>query len=388
MQSIGVGFSFAGIHCDDMQCELGNNDKSMHSFMENFTVISENLEGYDGGYYAGENIKEKDFNIKLFIEEVGDDVLARIGHWMRRGAYGKLIFDHAPYKYYNVRVSAPMDVSGIYTKFNLARQMFVYSGVIEVKLTAYTPYAYLLDEVRNAYPNVGDMLNTLNASSAMMAESERPANYLASNEGTILAANLGNAIAKPNILLSGVFPAGTVIRNETTGQQMTIKDDGTEECSYVISATTGLTERILDEEQNSRVPADTVKRGSFITLVPAFPAPEIKYEIADGGLISKQATPDMVGKHVFINGEWLKITAVAGSAITLEKAVASIMVALADEGVALCGEAVCGETICGVASTSTDKSVAKVIQMNEITVEAGNGDTITKVTFDYRDTFY
>jgi len=386
MQSLGVGFSFAGKHCDDMQCELGNNDESMHSFMENFTVVSENLEGYDGAYYVGETVKEKDFNIKLFVEEVADDVLARIGHWMRRGAHGKLIFDHAPYKYYNVQVSAPMDVSGLYTKFNLSRQMFVYSGVIGVKLTAYTPYAYLLDEVKSAYPNVGDMLNTLNASSAIMAESERPVNYLTGNEGTILAANLGNAVAKPNILLAGKFPTGTTIKNVTTGQEMTIKNDEPEEHTYIISASTGLTEHFVDAQ--TREAADTIKTGSFITLLPAFPAPEIKYEIVDGVLMSQQATEDMVGKYVFINGEWLKIIAVDGFAITLEKAVASVMVALADNGVALCGESICGETICGVASSNTNKSVAKVIQMNEIKVKAGVGDTVSRVTLEYRDTFY
>lgn len=359
MQRLGVGFSFAGIHCDEMQCELGNNDASMHSFMENFTVISETVDGYDGAYYVGETVREKEFNIQLFVDEVADDALARIGHWMRKGAYGKLIFDHAPYKYYNVRVSAAMDLTGLYTKFNLTRQMFVYSGVIGVKLTAYTPYAYLLDEVRSAYPNVGDMLETLNASSEMMSEAERPSTSGSGNDFVILAANLGNAPAKPDIRIRGKFPTGTIIKNETTGQQMTIRDDGQSTITYVVSSAMGLTKKVITDIEESARAADDIKTGSFISLIPAFPATDIKYNAINGEIVSDQATPDMIGKYIKINNGWKQILDVNDNIITLSETVPTI-----------------------------SNAQAKVMAMNKIHVYKGSGDTLEFVSVEYRDTFY
>lgn len=370
MQSIGVGFSFDGIHCDDMMCELANHDECMHAISDVFAVLTESVDGYKGEYYAGETVKGRDFNIDLLVENADDDVLLAIGGWLCNGKSGRLIFDHMPYKYYVAKVMSE-PTRNLYVGYDSKRNMFTYSGIVSFKLKAFVPRAYMLEEVREAYPEVGDMLETLNAGSGIIEESQRPKNYGTSE---ILILNAGNAEAKSEIWISGMFPTGTVITNKTTGQSMTIRDDGSEEKMYCVDSLLGrttawtgaehpTTEAIHKQnlESGNYIYADNVKSGNFITLKGCFPRwRKIRY-IVNGSdtVITNNGNASMKGQYVYIQGAWYEIIDADATSLTLDR------------------------TVTEMASGTTT-----IAGLNHIVIEPGEGDSVGQVTVYHKDTFY
>jgi hypothetical protein len=255
-----------------------------------------------------------------------------------------------------------MDLSTLYTKYDYDRDMFTYSGTIGIKLVAYIPYAYLLDEVKENYPNVGNMKNTLDAVSEMMPVAERPYSSIL-GKGTLRIPNLGNAPAKPIITAYGMFRSGMIIKNLTTGQEMVLKDPY-EDVEYTYCKTDsqmGITYTRKAKEDPWEV-NDAAKTGSFITLVSAFPAKEISYRVAGGRLISEDADKDMEGKYVriLVGGkyEWVKILRVSGEEMVMD------------------------------AVPDSASGTSKVILMNEITAEYSGEDYLLSLKVEHEDTFY
>lgn len=370
MQSIGVGFSFNGIHCDDMECELMNNDECMHAISDVFTMDTETVNGYDGEYYAGETVRGRDFNIEIFIEDAGDDVLMNIGNWLGRGKSGRLVFDHRPYKYYIVRIAGDLKKQ-LYTGYNSQKNMFTYSGTITVPMKALRPRAYMLEEVRSKYPNVGNMIATLDNGSGIVSENMRPV-----NQGTtsVNILNAGNAEAYPEIWISGKFPSGTSITNTTTGQSMTICDDGKATRLYCIDSMLGRTTlwsgavHPRDEETHASnlkngtyEYADNVKDGKFITLKSCFPRwRDMDYEVLSKNSIKlgTKITGHEKNTYIYING-WYKITGVNGDTISIDGSV-----------------------------TTGRRGKAMIAVLNNITVTPGAKDVVELMTVYHKDTFY
>lgn len=369
-QQIGYGFSFDGIHCDDMHCELANNDEVMHRITDEFKIASTTVDGYDGAYYEGYTVGAMEIPVKLLVEDATIEDMNRIGQWLKAGKNGRLIFDHMPYKYYNVRVSSLSEVP-VYMGYRRRETMWTYNGTISVKFTAFVPRSYLLDEVKEAYPEVGDMLNTLNAGSGIMTEDERPA---VSGDGDLVVANVGTADAYPEIWLKGTFTNGVTVTNETTGQSFTLKDNLTGTHIYSVNSATGMTYSWPDDTDAptneaertelyatvEHTLADKYRTGQFIKILPCYPMTRSAGYTNVGGTVTldRITMPDMVGSYMRVDGDWYEITAANGYTLTLD--------GTPDDG----------------------DGMSHIMKLNKITVSVEDGDTLDDVTVYVKDTFY
>ena len=408
MQEFGIGFSFCGKHCTDMSCEISNNEETMHAIMDDFSTSSESVDGYDGEYPTGSTVKAREFEIKLLVEDVTDKELNDIGRWLGKGKSGQLIFDHRPYKYYNATVSAPVTQS-TYVHFDAVNNVFLYSGTITTKLKAYVPYAYMIDEVKEAYPTVGTMKETLEAGSGIIAGEDMPAVSHTAG-GARLIANIGNAIARPEIWITGIFTNGLTIENSTTGQSITITTDDETSQMYCIDSLMGrttkwtgaqhpTTEAIrLANESATSVAADTVMSGNYVHLAPCFPMVRgVSYIGQDDTVnVSVESDNEWIGNYIYVDG-WRKISSIdTDGNLVLET---SIGVSVNDYGMVVDyteGYLDLGDILSPVMFTvdynedlsAVSYGTTHIMRMNEITVTVDPADTLDKISFCFRPTFY
>lgn len=241
MNNFDAGFSFCGYHSDrDMDVAIGNFDEAMNAIAPDFSALSETVDGYDGGYFTGTKEGPLAIPLQIIVDEAPRSKLNKIGWWMRRGAVGQLIFDNMPYKYYMARVTSQA-TPPMYMHFSQTLNAFVYSGVINVTLTAYTPRAYLLDEVLAQYPDIGSAYDGVNDATGIVEPSVRPAKILTNLTGTINTTlfNQGTAPAKAAITVAGTMEAGVTVSNLTTGQSFTLTAPDGEAHAYSVDAQRG-----------------------------------------------------------------------------------------------------------------------------------------------------
>jgi hypothetical protein len=131
--------------------------------------------------------------------------------------------------------------------------MFLYSGVMTVTLTAFTPRAYAVDDVVENYPEIGTMLNTVNSGTAIIESAKRPSNIFTDVTGTkeYLILNQGTAPSKCNVIITGVdMNDGVGVKNDNTGESFTITAPDVLKHSYKVDSTYGRTvERKINEQR-------------------------------------------------------------------------------------------------------------------------------------------
>lgn len=361
MRDIGIGFSYRGIHIDDLKLTLGNNDGTMHALGNDITFDSETVDGFDGAYPTGSTAKPIEFTINMFCEDLNDMDLQRIAECFKRDSYGPLVFDHRPYKYYNARVTSGI-TPPMFVRFDNDSNCFLYSGTITVKLTAFIPYAYAVDEIVENYPDLGSLLETVNKGSGIIEPAKRPATVLSAPTGTVefFLLNQGTAPAKCDVLISGsALNAGVIVQNETTGDSFALGAPDADAHTYDVSAFYGRTVEIVNSVP---IMADDVKNGGFITLNPAGLTYRGITVMASGS--SNMVTVDceteypMVGKYLYANDAWHLITGIDDSSLVLSDMLEA-----------------------GIYTDSV------ILSLNKMSVGCGAA-SISAISFEYKDTFY
>lgn len=358
MRQLGAGFSFAGYHSEDLGVVLGNNDALMHAVTANFTTTVETVDGYKGAYPAGTKEGEKEFEIVMICEDMDDGQMAKLGWVFREGNEGELIFDHAPYKHYEARVTTGITppTHGYYDR---VRGVYVYSGTATVALTAFVPRAYMNDDVIADYPDVEQTSKaTLEAATGIVLPTKRPDVILSdvSDETTLLLLNQGTARAACTITIEGQMQDGVTISNVTTGQTMTITAPDADTHTYSIDGTYGMVTEVVDGVAKRR---DNVKTGRYIEIESCMPFYRNVGVVASGSTVTVDgAMPTLIhaGQYIYLN-EWKKITAV-------------------------------GETTMTIDGTATFTGDTEIASMNEIHVTPNGSTTIDSIQFIYKDTFY
>lgn len=356
MKPLGVGFSFRGLHSDDMNVILANNDKEMHILTNDITYSSETVDGYDGAYPVGSQESPIAFEIQIFCEDFTEADLNKIREWFKRDSYGQLVFDHRPYKYYNVRVTSEISPP-MYVRYDREKGVFVYSGIMSVTLTAFTPRSYLLDDVAEDYPDIGTGLETVNLATAIVEKSKRPnlstETYTA--DADIILLNQGNAPAKLSIEISGTsMDDGVTIENRTTNETITITAPDAELHEYFIDGVHG---RVTTTDNKL---SDSVRTGQFITLAPSCSAIRNLTATANGTaniVLSDNLDAKYVGAYIYIGSKWVKIVSIADDTITVSS------------------------TVDGGTYSGCD-----IVFMNELHITT-NGANV-EIRFVYKDTFY
>ena len=112
-----LGFTFAGHHSSEFGILVVSDGSRYHQNLSssfNDTVTS--VPGYNGSYYFGTQIGNKDFEFNCAFDDITTHTRDEIQHWLYPNRVGWLILDEAPYKKYLVKISQPINFS--YLPFN------------------------------------------------------------------------------------------------------------------------------------------------------------------------------------------------------------------------------------------------------------------------------
>lgn len=96
------------------------------------------MTGRDGGYFYFNRLKTREFSLPCWVEDISIKQWERIKRWLDRETEGRLIFDDAPFLYYNVRPTKAITYK-IYPTANGR-----INGTFTAIFTAYDPCGYLL----------------------------------------------------------------------------------------------------------------------------------------------------------------------------------------------------------------------------------------------------
>ena len=153
-----VGFTFNGIHSSSLgivrTSEGSRFNENLLPTIQDKTV---QVPGGDGMYHFGSYYTQKQFNIPYAFDSLTEEQLAKIKQVFGDKKIHDLIFDEAPYKIYQVKVTGTSSIKHI--PFAEGAVNRIYKGEGTIQFTAYYPYAlckrkYLSDEYYSNFDNV------------------------------------------------------------------------------------------------------------------------------------------------------------------------------------------------------------------------------------------
>ena len=147
-----VGFTFNGKHSS----ELGIVRTSEGSrFNENLlpTIQDKTVQvpGGDGMYHFGSYYTQRQFNISYAFDSLTEAQLNELKLWLGDKKIHTLIFDEAPYKAYQAKVTGTASIKHI--PFGEGVTNRIYKGEGSIQFTAYDPYAYSVNKYLDQYSN-------------------------------------------------------------------------------------------------------------------------------------------------------------------------------------------------------------------------------------------
>ena len=132
-----MGFTYNGIHSSQYHVEFIPDADDRWFEDPDWKVYQTDVDWRHGGYYNGNAVKVRTFNLKCFYEEITTKQREDIRHWLHRDTSGTLMFDDLPFVYWNVRPTKL--IQG--TKYNDTDD--TYSGTFTVQFSAFEPFGFL-----------------------------------------------------------------------------------------------------------------------------------------------------------------------------------------------------------------------------------------------------
>ena len=149
-----VGFTFNGLHSSQFGIlSVTSGNRYAQDLLPSSQDVSANIEGGDGSYYFGSNLKERTFSLNLAFDSVTELEFREMGAWLHNNNnIGILIFDEKPYiKYYaKLKGAVPMK----YLTFEENNVKRVYKGEATISFTSYDVYGYSVYNFLNSYTDV------------------------------------------------------------------------------------------------------------------------------------------------------------------------------------------------------------------------------------------
>lgn len=148
-----VGFTFAGTHSSELNViRTSDGNRYTEDLLPTFQDKTVQVGGRDGTYLFGSYYQRKEFSISIAFDNVSEEDLNRIKNWGADKKVHQLIFDEKPYKYYNVKLSAPpqlkyicFDESETNRERNKSgdkdRRRRIYKGEGTFRFVCYEPFA-------------------------------------------------------------------------------------------------------------------------------------------------------------------------------------------------------------------------------------------------------
>ena len=147
-----IGFTFNGVHSDTLGIKRTSEGSR---FNENLlpTIQDKTVQvpGGDGMYYFGSYYTQRQFNISYAFDVLTEEQLARIKALFGDKKIHELIFDEAPYKVYQAKVTGSASIK--YIPFAEGATNRIYKGEGSIQFTAYDPYAHSVKKFLDQYNN-------------------------------------------------------------------------------------------------------------------------------------------------------------------------------------------------------------------------------------------
>lgn len=210
-----IGFTYNGIHSSELGI-VRTSDGSR--FNENLLPVIQDktttVPGGDGTYYYGSYFTQKQFNVSFAFDSLTEEQFARLKKLFGDKKVHELIFDEAPYKVYQAKVTGSATIKHI--PFAEGATNRVYKGEGNVQFTAYTPYARSVYKYADQY-NVNNYIEWKDAANLL----ETQGNFDTLDGNVINLYNPGDKeadfILSFNFDTSGIIPAGGLIITEEDG---------------------------------------------------------------------------------------------------------------------------------------------------------------------------
>lgn len=147
-----IGFTFNGVHSDTLGIKRTSEGSR---FNENLlpTIQDKTVQvpGGDGMYHFGSYYTQRQFNISYAFDALTEEQLARIKALFGDKKIHELIFDEAPYKVYQAKVTGSASIK--YIPFAEGATDRIYKGEGSIQFTAYDPYAHSVKKFLDQYNN-------------------------------------------------------------------------------------------------------------------------------------------------------------------------------------------------------------------------------------------
>lgn len=330
------GFTFNGIHCEDLGCTYIPGPEARWFESPEFENRNVEFSYRDGGAHYGTRVKIRTFTLDCFFELISMKGREKIRRWLARGVKGDLIFDERPFVKYKARV-AKVVTGKIYQQENS------YAGTFTVTFEAEDPFGYMLYKSYTSQDTdgAGDYCNILPTS--MM-----PASPTASSRQFYLY-NPGTEPCGLILTIEGTSTGNVAITNNTNGTQCVLEQlAGT---TLVINSETG---NITSDGLSGFAFHDH----GFIRLDPCLNiydefTMEQTYGSATAELIDLEPDENMIGKYIWTGSKWELITDVGADTITMHSA-----------------------------ADATSVITSRIVELNDITI-GGAGISLTTLSCDY-----
>ena len=145
-----IGFTFNGVHSDTLGIKRTSEGSR---FNENLlpTIQDKTVQvpGGDGMYHFGSYYTQRQFNVSYAFDALTEQQLAEIKRVFGDKKIHELIFDEAPYKAYQAKVTGSASIKHI--PFAEGETNRIYKGEGSIQFTAYDPYARSVRKFLNQY---------------------------------------------------------------------------------------------------------------------------------------------------------------------------------------------------------------------------------------------
>ena len=175
-----LGFTYNGIHSSTFGLYYipGPEDRWFND--PEYDVYDTEVSWKNGGYYYDSKAKNRTFTIKCMFEEIDIATRQKVKQWVRRGSFGRLIFDDKPFVYWNVHPTK-IPTGNWYLDTDES-----HSGTVTFTFTAYEPFGYLTRNSNSIYDddNAGDYCNLIPSGDMPSAPSTSSTTFNVYNPGT------------------------------------------------------------------------------------------------------------------------------------------------------------------------------------------------------------
>lgn len=336
-----AGFSYRGKNIEDFGAVYYiPNESERGQYALPYDVEEQEVNGRDGAYYYGNRVEPRQFDLRCYYEDLTQQTKEDIMRWFGRNTKGRLIFDDRPGVYYDV---IPNDRLEFDDYRGMSCDGMKYKGILTIHLKAYCPFGKLLpSQMVNDVPFVGTAIVgvSIAGSEAMDADNETiilftaqmPSSTYDVSGSSFYIYNPGTEPTPLQIRIAGTTTNDAIITNVTNGQTCAVRGmtagNTTSVNKYLkIDTDTGrvtLVGQAIPMGETEELAFDMHDLG-YIWLAPMDDfARDITISYTNGSTtITSEGKFDtwMVGKYVWLNDAWRKISAyVDADTLTLSAA--------------------------------------------------------------------